>query len=101
MKLKPYSVIFPLVTIFVAGLGSYFTSGGMEWYDTQLIRPEFTPPKWLFPVAWNLIFLTTTLSALVVWNTFKKGPQLQWILGLFLTNGFLNILILWTLQTFY
>lgn len=92
MKLKPYSVVFPLVTLFVAGLGSMFTSGGMEWYDTQLIRPELTPPKWIFPVAWNLIFLATTVSALIVWNTFKRDDRFKWILGLFLANGFLNVL---------
>lgn len=92
MKLKPYSVIFPLVTLFVAGLGSMFTSGGMEWYDAELIQPEITPPNWVFPIAWNLIFLATTISALIVWNTFKRDDRFKWILGLFLTNGFLNVL---------
>lgn len=92
MKLKPYSVLFPLVTLLVAGLGSTFTSGGMEWYNTELTQPEVTPPNWVFPIAWNLIFLATTISALIVWNTFKKGDYLQWILGLFLANGFLNVL---------
>ncbi len=67
-QLKLNYLIIPIVTISVAIIGSAFTTMGMNWYDTQLIQPELTPPKWLFPVAWNTIFVLTTISALLLWN---------------------------------
>ncbi|MDD4352390.1 MAG: tryptophan-rich sensory protein [Candidatus Gracilibacteria bacterium] len=112
MKIKTNYVIIPLITILVAVLGSYFTSVGMSWYDTTLVQPELTPPKWAFPVAWNLIFILTTISALLVWNAdhkmrwsflklFKKNTKDQrwhWAIGLFLANAILNVL--WSLLFF-
>lgn len=105
MEIKRNYFIIPLITIFVALLGSYFSTGGMSWYDTTLIKPELTPPKWLFPVAWNLIFLFTTISALIVWNKGKEKTQFLWVLTnekesnkywlivwLFIANAVLNVL---------
>lgn len=105
MQFKPNYIIIPLITIIVALVGSAFTTIGMPWYDSVLIQPELTPPKWLFPVAWNTIFLLTTISALIVWNkgTAKKkflfilidkkpSEKHWWIVTLFLMNALLNVL---------
>lgn len=91
MKFKPYWSVLPLTTVIVAGLGSYFSSNGMDWYNTTLVRPELTPPGWVFPVAWNFIFITATISALLVWNKFKRDDRFKAIMTLFLANGFLNV----------
>jgi tryptophan-rich sensory protein len=63
-------IFIPLVTVLVMLLGSYVTQGGMSWYDAELVKPSLNPPKWVFPIAWNVIFLLTTFSALIIWNTF-------------------------------
>ncbi|MBU1992588.1 MAG: TspO/MBR family protein [Patescibacteria group bacterium] len=94
MKLKPNYIVIPLITVIVALAGSYLTRGGMEWYDTQLVQPDFTPPNWAFPIAWNTIFALTTISALIVWN--KKGWNL--IAALFILNAVLNVV--WSLLFF-
>lgn len=94
MKLKPNYIVIPLITVIVALAGSYLTRGGMEWYDTQLIQPDLTPPNWAFPIAWNTIFALTTISALIVWN--KKGWNL--IAALFILNAVLNVV--WSLLFF-
>ena len=31
-----------LIVLVVAGVGSYFTTGGLDWYQT-LVLPNFTP----------------------------------------------------------
>lgn len=92
MKIKPNYIIIPLITIIVAIIGNYFSSAGMDWYDTAIIKPAITPPKWAFPVAWNTIFLLTTASALIVWNKFKKGERRTTIMYLFAANAVLNVL---------
>lgn len=99
MSLKPNYFIIPLVTIATAALGSFLTSSGMSWYDTQLIQPAITPPKIAFPIAWNIIFILTTISALIIFNS-KKASKIRkrLIADLFIANAALNVL--WSLLFF-
>jgi len=111
MKFKLNYLIIPLVTITVAVVGSAFSSMGMPWYDTELIKPAINPPKWIFPVAWNIIFVLTTISALITWNrryvenrfllVFKKKEIdviFLFVVGLFIANAVFNVL--WSLLFF-
>jgi len=101
MKLKPNYLIIPLVTVVVAIVGSMLTSTGMDWYNTELVRPALTPPKIAFPIAWNLIFVLTTASALIFWNkkfgvkavlasgSIEKHRRI--LMDLFVLNAALNV----------
>ena len=46
--------------IFLCACGAAATTGSMfqpgAWYD-GLEKPNWTPPKWLFPVAWTTLYL--------------------------------------------
>jgi len=48
--------------IIMAFLGSLFTSPNTNttWY--QSIKPSITPPDWVFPIAWNILFLLIAVS---------------------------------------
>jgi len=107
MTLKPNYFVIPAVTVAVALLGSLFTSAGMPWYDTEIIRPALTPPNWAFPIAWTTIYILTAISALICYNKgrtltkflhiFTRKEQnrnYSWTIGLFILNAFLNLL--WT-----
>ncbi|MBD3330871.1 tryptophan-rich sensory protein [Candidatus Peregrinibacteria bacterium] len=111
MRIKPNYILIPLVTVIVALLGSFFTEMGMDWYNQTLVRPELTPPRWVFPVVWNGIFILTTASALIVWNKEKRDIKFLWfrfkrtpdakfwvIISLFALNAVLNVL--WSLLFF-
>jgi len=100
MKLKPNYFIIPLIALTVGLLGSIFTGLGMYWYDTQIIKTGITPFNWVFPVAWNSIFLLTTISVFIVWNRGnRKIREFGLIIGLFALNALLNVL--WSLLFFY
>ncbi|MEJ6393081.1 TspO/MBR family protein [Gymnodinialimonas sp. 2305UL16-5] len=43
-----------------AATGSMFAPG--EWYR-QLVKPGWTPPDWLFPIAWTLLYLASAYAA--------------------------------------
>lgn len=93
MRIKKNYFIIPLVVIATAAIGGWFTSNGMSWYDTRLIQPSLTPPKWAFPLAWNTIFILVTISALIIWNIKKNKKQeklMSVITGLFISNAILN-----------
>lgn len=98
-------IIIPvLAVIAVAALGSLLTGDGMTWYDT-IVKPDLTPPDWIFPIAWNLIYFFTTVAVILIWRQgeqdksflffFKKNslePRYKFLLTLFVLNGILNVL---------
>ena len=58
-----------LAACFVAGAtGALFPTG--EWYK-DLNKPSWTPPDWIFPVAWTTLYLCMSYSAALV----AKGPN--------------------------
>jgi len=53
-----------------AGSGAAATprsGAAKEWYDA-LDKPPFTPPKWVFPVAWTALYTLMAASAYRVWR---------------------------------
>lgn len=71
--------IFLIACGAAASTGIFFKPG--EWYNA-LAKPGFTPPNWLFPVAWSTIYL------LLAWAGYR----------LTLIPGSQELLALWALQ---
>lgn len=59
-----------------AGIVSALVSmGGMKDYEA-LDRPPLSPPGWLFPVVWTILFVLMGVSAARVWlNTPEARPK--------------------------
>ena len=55
-----------LFAIFLVATGAAATTGAMfepgDWYNA-LKKPSWTPPKWLFPVAWMVLYLAMSVAA--------------------------------------
>ena len=55
-----------LFGIFLLACGAAATTGAMfspgSWYDA-LKKPSWTPPNWLFPVAWTTLYLLMSAAA--------------------------------------
>ncbi len=88
--MKPNYIIIPLIAIFVAVIGSWLTSGGMDWYKT-INLPAWTPPGSVVGAVWTTIFILSTISALLIWNKSPRNKRFWWIVAIFLINGGLNI----------
>ncbi|MHC8314662.1 tryptophan-rich sensory protein TspO [Pseudomonas sp. LB3P31] len=80
-------MIFLLACGAAASTGIMFQPG--QWYE-ELKKPSFTPPKWLFPVAWTIIYL------LLAWAGYRLSliPGSQMVLALWAAQIALNTL--WT-----
>jgi len=91
-------IFIPLTTLTVALGGSRLTSSGMAWYKT-IKKPTWTPPGSIIGLVWTVIFILTTVSALIVWSLKPSPKILPWIAGLFLANAALNML--WSYFFFY
>lgn len=54
-----FSVFFA-ACIAAGSTGALFAPG--EWYE-RLSKPSWTPPNWVFPVAWSILYILMALSA--------------------------------------
>ena len=97
-NLKLKVLVMSLITVFlVALIGSFFTSKNTNtpWYES--IKPEITPPSYVFPIVWNTLFFLIALSLYFSWiNKTKNKKVLALAFGI---NFFLNIL--WSYLFFY
>ena len=107
-KIKWGVFIACLIAVFaVAGIGSLFTDTG-EWYES--IKPSITPPNYVFPIVWSLLFYLIGVSLYYSWLSMKKEKVMIYyginfvlnILWSYLYFGmknprfaFLEILVLW------
>lgn len=90
-------IIWFVITFAIAFLGSIFspaagTSTGV-WYS-QINKPSFTPPSWVFAPAWTLLYAMMAVSAWLVWKQagFSGAPA---ALTIFLIQLVLNFLWSW------
>jgi len=89
-------IVSLLIVYGVAALGSLFTSGNTEgeWYES--VKPSITPPGWVFPIVWNILFFLIALSLYFSWINAKSRNKLALVFGV---NFLLNIL--WSYFYFY
>ena len=65
-KVKTY-IISILIALAVGGLSALLTMGNMNLYD-QIIKPPLSPPSFLFPVVWTVLFVLMGISAAIIYN---------------------------------
>lgn len=53
-------LVFLAACLGAAATGALFPPG--DWYD-RLDKPSWTPPKWLFPVAWTALYIAMAWAA--------------------------------------
>ena len=63
-KAKPY-VLSILLALTVGGLSALATANNMNIYD-KITMPPLSPPGWLFPVVWTILFVLMGVSAAII-----------------------------------
>ena len=87
------SLIIPQL---VAAGGAYFTiTGTGSWY-TQINKPEWNPPSWIFGPVWTTLYVMMGISFFLVWksgaaSSLKKTAIFFWIAQL-VANFFWSII---------
>lgn len=73
-------IAFLLIVAAAAVTGAKFSPG--PWYES-LSKPWWTPPKWLFPIAWTILYGMIAVAGWRVWAAEGLGPALAvWGVGL-------------------
>ena len=66
-----------------------------EWYP-HLVKPVLTPPDWVFPLAWTILYVLMGISIALVRK--KNHPRRGLVTGIFLAQLALNFL--WSIAFF-
>ena len=66
------AILIPLA----AGGLSALLSGGM---DTSMNMPSFTPPGWLFPVVWTILYVLMGISSYIIYQANESSSRVALI----------------------
>lgn len=90
-----------LLSIFLAEgtgiLSGYLGMSDRSFYSS-LIRPSFSPPGWIFPVVWTILYLLMAIAAYRIWMYGEEGADVKKALTLYGIQLVLNFL--WTIIFF-
>lgn len=92
-KVNVWTLVICLLIVYaIAFLGSLFTSSAVDssWYET--VKPALTPPNWVFPVVWNILFFLIGLSLYFSWTASKNKNTKKKVTFAFGLNLALNVL---------
>ena len=51
-----------VVPLLVGGVAAFITGGGMQNFET-LNKPPLSPPGWLFPIVWTILYVLMGVSS--------------------------------------
>lgn len=92
VKINLGILIFSLIIIYgFAFVGNILTSKNIssDWYIQN--KPSITPPNFVFPIVWNVLFFLIALSFYLILNSVNKRKKKKVIL-IFVINLFFNTL---------
>ena len=92
-------IIIAILICEAAGvIGSFFTTPAITTWYSEVRKPTFVPPNWLFAPAWITLFLLMGISAGIIWNRGLENKNIKAALSVFGAQLALNIL--WSLLFF-
>jgi len=91
-------IVCILLVAFVELTGSVFTTQSVnsEWYNS--IKPSITPPGWVFPVVWKILFFLIAVSLYFAWLASKSIEEKKRTVHVYGVNLYLNLI--WSMLFF-
>ena len=97
---KIIPVLVAVIICFSVGvMASYFQVDAIQTWYPFLNKPSLTPPNFIFPIVWSILYFCMGISIGLIWNTkHRKRKILRWLFSFqLLLNpflGFIDILLL-------
>lgn len=98
-KRWPTLVLILLLTLGGGATVGLLTRGSMSVYS-QIAKPAFAPPSWLFPIAWSILYAAMSVS---LWLAIRKDAPSRATIVLYIVQLAVNLawpFIFFTLQAF-
>ncbi|GCD09362.1 TspO/MBR family protein [Clostridium tagluense] len=84
-------IISVLLTEGVGFLSGFLSMTASKDYE-NFNKPSFSPPGWVFPVVWTILFFLMAVAAYRIWMKGKSGEDVTKALVLYVVQLFLNFL---------
>lgn len=92
-------LIVAIVVSELAGVvGVYFTASSVQTWYSDLKKPSFNPPSWLFGPVWTALYALMGVAAYMVWRKGLGNKNVRDALAVFLLQLTLNVS--WSLAFF-
>lgn len=88
-RLKP--LIFLAIPLAVGGLAALFSAGSMDKFSA-LNQPPLSPPGWLFPIVWGILYILMGTASYIVYSSDVPEISKKKALGLYLAQLGFNFL---------
>ena len=98
IRWKPLLICLLIPTVLVGGLSALLTMGSMQVYQ-DLVKPPLSPPGWLFPVVWTILFLLMGVASYLIYVS-DAAPQEKYR-ALFLYGVQLILNFTWSIVFFF
>ncbi len=94
-------IISILIPLFVGGLSALITKDSMAQFDT-INKPPLSPPGWLFPVVWTILFILMGIASYLVWTAGKpyRAKTALTVYGIQLAFNFFWSIIFFNLNAY-
>ena len=86
-----------LIALSVGALSGILSMEGMRQYNEIAMKPDLTPPSWLFPVAWTILYILMGIGSAIIWLA-PDSPQRSQGLNLYVLQLVVNFF--WSLIFF-
>ncbi len=99
IKLKPL-IISLLIPLALGGAVGIFLSvtGKLDVYD-ELFKPPFSPPAWVFPIVWSVLYFLMGLSSYIIMTAdVSRGRREDALWQYFVQLG---VNLIWPILFFY
>lgn len=96
-KIKPY-VISIAISLAVGIISALLTRGNMNIYK-EVVTPPLSPPSFLFPVVWTVLYILMGISAAMIY-TDKYASKRQKDLALYTYAASLFVNFFWSIIFF-
>lgn len=67
-------VVCIAIPLAVGGLSAAISGNAMSSFS-QMNQPTLSPPAWLFPIAWTILYILMGISSYLIWTARSVTPQ--------------------------
>ena len=95
-RVKPY-IIAVLIVEAVGAISSWLTKAGVDRYIETVVKPPLTPPSFIFPIVWGILFALMGISVARIWLKPQSDDRTK---SLIIFAVQLAVNVIWTLVFF-